>query len=161
MDLKTFAQIMSGFASVVAILITMIIHFRIEPRKAEKKKKQQELLNLYGPLYVLVSSRINLVRNKCLEQKRILLGSDPDKKHLLRRNMERYMLKNAGYGSVKLMDAFVEYVSSDRPDEEVTNEFVFTLVKEFNSLKKELDLPYNEEELKTGIPDVIKELRAP
>ncbi|MGR9632823.1 hypothetical protein ACU82A_00790 [Bacillus cereus] len=41
----------------------------------------------------------------------------------------------------------------------VSQNLVELTVKDYNQLRRELGMEYNEDELNTGIPDVIKEFR--
>ncbi|MFB7120698.1 hypothetical protein ACWOMK_25705 [Bacillus thuringiensis] len=52
-----------------------------------------------------------------------------------------------------------DYTTSYEVPREVTFKLVTTIVKEYNQLKKELKMEYNEDELKIGIPEIIKEFR--
>lgn len=74
--------------------------------------------------------------------------------------MEKFFLDKAGYSSNELLEAWIEYSSQIVGyKKETTEQLVITIVKEYNQLKKELNMPYNENELRTGIPESIKEYR--
>ncbi|CAH0120428.1 hypothetical protein PAE9249_02947 [Paenibacillus sp. CECT 9249] len=156
MDIRILSVIISA---TVAILIAVSNHFLVEPFKEKRKWKKQQLSNLYSPLYALISARIYLVKDLCIQRKKIMLGSVDPSLILSKDYTHEFILKNAGYGSKVFIEAWSNYVGSFLPKNEVTLEFVTTLVKDYNKLKKELGQEYNVEELKTGIPEVIKELR--
>ncbi|MBU5219422.1 hypothetical protein KQI67_22390 [Bacillus albus] len=154
-------KIISAFISVIVSVLTfLIIHLYIEPKKAKRHFKMERLKNLYAPLYTIVVSRINFVRELGVAQNRILLGNSPNKKYLNREYMEKFILDNSGYASDELIKAFVDYTSSEGSiSHEVTVNLVTVIVKEYNKLKKELNIEYDDAELNTGIPNVIKEFR--
>lgn len=154
-------KIIAAFISVIfSVLTFLIIHLYIEPKKAKRTFKMERLKILYAPLYTIVVSRINFVRELGVAENRILLGNPPDKEYLNREYMEKFLLDNSGYASDELINAFVDYTSSRGGiSHEVTINFVTIVVKEYNKLKKELHMEYNDAELNTGIPNVIKEFR--
>lgn len=147
-------------SAVVAILIAVANHFIIEPWKEKKRWKKQQLANFYAPLYGLVLARINLVKSRCLAAKKIMLGSIKEKDFLNDEYLNKFVLLNAGYASNQLLELWVKYCGSfPRPSDEIKHDFVATLIKEYNSLKKDLKLDHDPDELETGIPDIIKSIR--
>ncbi|MDM5209215.1 hypothetical protein [Cytobacillus kochii] len=73
--------------------------------------------------------------------------------------MEEFIIKNSGYASENLIDVFKDYSSSVGVIEKVISErFTKTVVKDYNKLKKELKMKYKKSELRTGNPEVLKEI---
>ncbi|MBH0156001.1 hypothetical protein IHV10_06440 [Fictibacillus sp. 5RED26] len=156
MDIKLISGLVSA---TVALLIAILNHFIITPIKENRERKRQQLKNLYAPLYSLLNTRINMVKDMSIKYNRIMLGTRTDVKYFNKEYMEIFLLENTGYASDELISVWIRYSSSLTIDEKETIEFVQTVVKEFNQLKKDLGLSFNQQELITGIPEVIKEFR--
>jgi hypothetical protein len=89
-----------------------------------------------------------------------MLGHTNNKPHLQPDFMEEFIIRNSGYASENLIAAFKDLASTDGPiDKDISERFTKTVVIDYNKLKKDLKIHYNKEELLTGIPEVIKELR--
>ena len=144
----------------VAILVAILNHFVITPYKEKKKRKREQLKNLYAPLYGIINVRTKLVIDLSMRKKKLMLGNIDDTHYQTREFMETFILNNAGYSSNELLDVWIEYcVQFGNYEKEKTEQLVMTVVIEYNQLKKDLNLPYNKEELITGIPESIKEYR--
>lgn len=156
MDIKWWSVIISAS---VAILIAIANHFIVEPYKEGRKWKKQQLSNLYAPLYALVLARMNLVRELIIRKKKLMLGSVEPSVLLSKDYMHEFIMKNAGYGSKEFLESWSKYISIFPPSEAVTDDFIETLVRDYNRLKKELGQDFNQRELGTGIPEIVKELR--
>ncbi|MGD7021946.1 hypothetical protein ACQCVK_05100 [Rossellomorea vietnamensis] len=157
MDIRLLSVIISAS---VAILIAVLNHFIITPYKENRSRKREQLKNLYAPLYGIINVRTKLVIGFSMRKKKLMLGNVDDKTYQTEEYMEQFILERAGYASHKLLDVWIEYTSQFGDyDKETTERFVVTIVREYNQLKKDLNLPYNPEELRTGIPESIKEYR--
>jgi hypothetical protein len=157
MDIKLLSVLISGS---VALFIAVLNHFIITPYRESNNRKREQLKNLYAPLYGIINVRTKLVIDISLKSKKLMLGNDADTKYQTREYMENFILDNAGYASNELLDAWIEYSSQLVGfNKEKTERLVITTVKEYNLLKKKLHLPYNKDELRTGIPESIKEYR--
>ncbi|MGE1217200.1 hypothetical protein [Bacillus toyonensis] len=51
-----------------------------------------------------------------------------------------------------------DLIEASRKRKMYTKRLVITFVKEYNQMKKELDMEYSQEELETGIPGFLKDL---
>ncbi|WP_335871951.1 hypothetical protein [Bacillus sp. 2205SS5-2] len=157
MDIRIVSVLISAS---VALFIAVLNHFIITPYKESRNRKREQLKNLYAPLYGIINVRIKMVKEFSLRSKKLMLGSTEGIEYQSRENMEKFILEKAGYASNELLDAWIEYSSQLTGIEaENTERLVITVVKEYNQLKKKLNLPYNAEELRTGIPESIKEYR--
>lgn len=154
-------KILSAFISVIVSVLTfLIIHLYIEPRKVKRNFKMEQYKNLYAPVYAMILSRLNMAKETgWVGNGSITLGQRSSQDHLDRKAMEKLILSNSGYASIELINIFKDYTASLKVPSEVTFNLVTTIVKEYNQLKKELKMEYNEGELKTGIPEIIKEFR--
>ncbi|MGN7196514.1 hypothetical protein ACTHS9_20790 [Bacillus mycoides] len=154
-------KILSAFISVIVSVLTfLIIHLYIEPRKVKRNFKMEQYKNLYAPVYAMILSRLNMAKETgWVGNGSITLGQRSSQDHLDRKAMEKLILSNSGYASIELINIFKDYTASLKVPSEVTLNLVTTIVKEYNQLKKELKMEYNEGELKTGIPEIIKEFR--
>lgn len=158
MDIRMLAAIISA---VVAIVIAVVNHFIVEPMKAKKQWKKQQLSNFYAPAYGLAVAKVNLVRDYCLDKKVIGLGATEDTLGVLKKDyFAEFIVKNSGYASQEFLEVWIGYIGKfpSATSKESTG-VVITLVKDYNRLRKELGYEYNKEELESGIPEVIKELR--
>ncbi|MGG4155872.1 hypothetical protein [Bacillus muralis] len=157
MDIKLWSVFISA---AVALITFLIVHFFIDPMKEKKRRKMEQYKNFYAPLYTIIITRLNIVKDFSIKNKRMALGHTDKKPHLQPDFMEEFIIKNSGYASENLIDAFKDYASKvGAIDKEVSETFTKTVVKDYNKLKKELRMNYNKEELKTGIPEVLKEFR--
>jgi hypothetical protein len=157
MDIKLVSVFISAS---VALFIAVLNHFIITPYKERRNRKREQLKNLYAPLYGIINVRSKLVIELSMKSKKLMLGNADNMEYQSREHMEKFILDKAGYASNELLDAWIEYSSQLVGfKKETTERLVFTVVKEYNQLKKDLNLPYNEEELRSGIPESIKEYR--
>ncbi|MDZ4443485.1 hypothetical protein ORM30_23980 [Bacillus cereus] len=154
-------KILSAFISVIVSVLTfLLIHLYIEPRKVKRNFIMEQYKNLYAPIYTMVLARLNIAKEVgWIGEGKFTLGHRDSQDHLDRKAMEKLILNNSGYASIELINIFKDYTTSYKVPREVTFDLVTTIVKEYNQLKKELKMEYNEDELKTGIPEIIKEFR--
>ncbi len=154
-------KILSAFISVIVSVLTfLIIHLYIEPRKAKRNLKMEQYKNLYAPLYTMIISSVNIVKEESIRAGYIKLGHTSERTYLRPQDIEQFILKNAGYASVELIEATKELVSSFGGIKKgVSQNLVELTVKDYNQLRRELGMEYNKDELNTGIPDTIKEFR--
>lgn len=161
MDQRILAAIISAG---VAILIFIIGHFIIEPSKQRRRMKEERLKHLYGPVYGLMKAMAVAGKDQlpqAYEEHKTMVYSTPrsqDNLNILL--MHKLILDNMGYASYDLGDQWVRYInykSSTGHDE--LNELTRTIIREYNQLKKDIGLPYDEDELRTGYPEEYKELR--
>ncbi|WP_406944500.1 hypothetical protein ACJA3J_15110 [Halobacillus sp. SY10] len=159
MDYKLLSIIISAS---VAIFIAVLNHFIITPIKDKRNRQREQLKNLYAPLYNLLSYNILILKDASIRQKEILLGYvQSDKNNYKSKDyLEEFMLQRAGYCSDELMEVWTKFTTYNiSPENGISSRLVKTVVKEYNKIKKELNMGYNKEELSTGIPECIKELR--
>jgi len=147
-------------SATVAIFIAVLNHFVITPIKEKKQRKSEQLKVLYAPLYSLICLRILMVKKISLSERKLMLGNMGDNEYQKKEHMEKMIMDRSGYCFNDLMDAWITYASRFASfKKEHTEQLVISVVKGYNQLRKELKLSYSKEELKTGIPEVIKEYR--
>jgi hypothetical protein len=156
-DIKLLSVLISAS---VALLIAVLNHFIITPYKENQSRKREQLKNLYAPLYGIINVRTKLVIEDSMKAKKLMLGNVAGSTYQTREYMEKFILDKAGYASDELLEIWINYTSGIVGYNKVSTErLVITVVKEYNQLKRKLNLTYNKEELKTGIPESIKEYR--
>lgn len=158
MDYTILSAIISAS---VALFISILNFFVITPIRENKERVRKQVNELYAPLYGIVCARLIIIKGKgSIHGGKLMLGSLEGVDYTERSYMEKYLLDNSGYASDKLMSAGLNYLSDVvRYNERHTYDFITTLVKEYNAKKKKLKLDYNINELETGIPECVKELR--
>lgn len=156
MDIRIISVLISAS---VALFIAILNHFIITPIKEKRKRKREQLNNLYAPLYSLISTRLNIVKPQIVIKGEYLLGSNQQSVYLNKEYMETFFLERSGYASDKMIDAWIGYTGVIIPDRKATKNFITQMVFEYNQLKKELGLNYNSRELETGIPEVLKDVK--
>ncbi|OSM09684.1 hypothetical protein BTH38_29350 [Bacillus toyonensis] len=160
--------------------IFIILHFVIEPRKEKKRIKEEKLKNLYAPLFTMIINELVSVpvgvRNT--EKEMVTLTKTAEKFLADKDHFVNFVLNNSRYASTKLLfeiHSFVETVMlrkhyaelDDAMKKQIGSQtYVFpvdnlvkTIVKDYNQLRKELEEEYNEEELMTGVPEIIKQTK--
>ncbi|EFU42931.1 hypothetical protein PVOR_05750 [Paenibacillus vortex V453] len=156
-DMRLISAIISA---VIAITIAVANHFIIEPIKEWRRWKKQQLANLYYPVYSLVVARLISTKKVSIDKESFFWGSTDTFKIMDKDTLHELILKNSGYASMELLEAWSEYIGAfPTPDAKLTSQFISVLTKDFNQLKKEIGHKFNQAELETGIPDVIKDLR--
>lgn len=157
MDIKIWSVFVSAG---VALITFLVVHFFIEPMKDKKRRKLEQYKIFYAPLYTIVITRASIAKDYSIQQKRMMLGNTDKKPHLKPDFMEEFIIKNAGYASEDLIDAFKDYASSiGGIHKDISERFTKTVVKDYNKLRKDLRMTFNKAELQTGIPEVLKEFR--
>ncbi|MEK4977190.1 hypothetical protein [Bacillus sp. FSL K6-6540] len=156
MDVRWWSVIISA---TVAIIIAVGNHFLVEPYKEKRRWKKQQLSNLYAPLYALMSAKMNLIKDQIISKNKLMIGSVEPSPLLSRDYMNEFIMKNAGYGSMEFLEMWGKYISSLKPDDETTSNLVKSILCDYNNLKKELGQEFNQVEIDTGIPEIVKELR--
>ncbi|PFY80034.1 hypothetical protein [Bacillus toyonensis] len=174
--------------AIVAILTFLVLHFIIDPWKAKKKWKEERFKNLYAPLYTIIISRLGAagLPNAVRKGEEIYFGSAGEEGKINNDYMIEFTLKNSAYASNDLLNAIHDYtyfisstsskiqsvsdkkertkreaddlIEASRKRKVYTKRLVITFVKEYNQIKKELDMDYSQEELETGIPEFLKDL---
>lgn len=154
-------KILSAFISVIVSVLTfLLIHLYIEPKKAKRNFKTEQYKNLYAPLYSMIISSVNIVKEESVRDRCIYLGYTSERTYLSTQNIEQFIFKNAGFASIELIEATKDLASTfDEIKKGVEQKLVEVTVKDYNQLRYELGMEYNKAELDTGIPDVIKEFR--
>lgn len=143
----------------VSVLIFIILHFVIEPRRQKIAIRKERLEKLYAPAYGLIVARLKLGK-KLFSDKEMTLGGIKEHSYLTRNNLEEIIYNNLAYADGRLVAAWSEYTIVIGPiPTEVSDRLISCVVTEYNSLRKYLRLPYDKEELKTGIPEPYKHLR--
>ncbi|MGF9853146.1 hypothetical protein ABHN09_16520 [Bacillus paramobilis] len=154
-------KILAAFISVIASALTfLILHLYIEPKKAKRNLKMEQYKNLYAPLYTMINSSVNIVKEESIRDGYIHLGHTSERTYLSPQSIEQFIFKNAGFASIELIEATKDLASSfGEIKKGVEQNLVEITVKEYNQLRYELGMEYNKAQLSTGIPDVIKEFR--
>lgn len=147
-------------SATIALFVAVLNHFIVTPIKEKKERKRDQLTILYAPLYSLICLRLSIPKEHSLSRRKLMLGDIGDIEYQKREYMEKLIMDRSGYCFNDLMEAWVNYASQLGDfDKKNTEELVVSVVKGYNQLRKELKLPYDKEELNTGIPGVIKEYR--
>lgn len=119
---------------------------------------EKRLQMLYAPAYGYVITGILFVKD--ISPNRMMIGSMDNHPFLKRRKIDAVIYCNIQYASLELIEAWSKYSASKGViDEDTTNRLIYTIVSEFNYLRKKLHLPFDEEELITGIPKSYAHLR--
>lgn len=151
------------------VILFLILHYIIEPRKERKKKKEERFKSLYAPLYTMIVAKL-------YDSKPIMIKSDStdmmfwskDKpKYLNDEYLIEFVLNNSAYASrelLKVVHKYVEALCIEKIDKKIVDydsvdNLVKVIVKEYNQLKKERREDFSKQELETGIPDFIMEMR--
>lgn len=173
---------------IVTLLTFLILHFFIDPRKEKKKWREDRFKNLYAPLYTIIISRLGGagLLNAVRKGKEFYLGNGGEKGNIDDDYMIEFTLKNSAYASNDLLSAIHDYTyfitstssiitslsdKKQRTPKEAndlkealekrrsyTKRLVTILVTEYNQLKKELKMDYEQKALETGIPEFLKDL---
>ncbi|WP_408893488.1 hypothetical protein [Paenibacillus taichungensis] len=156
---KLIPLITAGLSAVIALGTFLGLHFLVEPRKEKRKHRFDRLHNLYSPLYALILARGYYVEGeRSPEGGNVVLGTDPNHSFLSKDYTDNLMFEKSAYASNKLLDAWGKYVSSigNVPDKVVEN-FVKSVVRDYNQIRKDLRLDYDKEELRTGLPKLFRD----
>jgi hypothetical protein len=157
MDIRIIAAFVSAF---VAILIAVLNHFVIEPWKEKKKNKKERLKNLYAPLYGILVARAKFGARFSDTPKVMLFGSSGAEDIYTIKSLNELMVNNMGYASEELIWLWqATLATTGEEHNKAMHEFARIAIMEYQELKKELNLPYNKEEMRTGILDIYKKLR--
>lgn len=149
---------LSVFVSgLLTISLFLILHFIVMPVQERRRTKIEQLTKLYAPLYGLIMARLEV--GKEIIPDRLTLGSIKDHNFLTKESLDKFIYDNLGYGSMELIEVWAKYTSSNTIGHGLQEELVKTVVKDFNRLRKDLKIRHNPEELKTGIPESIKQFR--
>lgn len=162
-----------SIAAIVTALTTsglfFFLHYCIEPKKEARRKKSEKFKNFYAPLYLMINARLSLYIFNVEKN-----GSDVEKMYFSdirsygkaefidNEYVIKFVLENSSYASTELLDE-LEYYIYDVSEMAETGErhknLVEIIVKEYQQLRKELKMDYDEDALKTGIPKRIRSLR--
>ncbi|HDX9660570.1 TPA: hypothetical protein ROY05_005311 [Bacillus toyonensis] len=150
--------------SIVTLGLFLLLHYVIEPRKEKKRKKGEKFKELYAPLYMIINARLSsLVMHGQKYGADQLYFSDAGAPGIISDNyMIEFALKNSSYASPELLNALdihIRNISEDKYRYMDIENLVKVIVKEYQQLRKELKLEYDEKELATGIPNRIIEIR--
>lgn len=164
MKLDSTLSMAAIITSIVTLLLFSLLHYVIEPRKEKKKKKSGKFKELYAPLYMIINARFaGLVKGGSKFDAQRLYFTDAGSPGIIDDNyMIEFFFKNSSYASLQLLhefDIYVKNVSVGHYSHVNVERLVKLIVKEYQQLRKELKLDYNQKELETGIPTRIKELR--
>ncbi|MBH0345684.1 hypothetical protein BK731_00600 [Bacillus thuringiensis serovar muju] len=150
--------------SIVTLGLFLLLHYVIEPRKEKKRKKSEQFKELYAPLYMIINARLGSLvmygRKYGAEQ---LYFNNAGAPGIINDNyMIEFVLKNSSYASNELLsvlDIHIRNVSEERYKYIELENLVKVIVKEYQQLRKELKLKYDEKELETGLPTKVREIR--
>lgn len=157
MDIRIWSAVISA---TVAILISVLNHFIVEPIKQKRKWKREQLINFYSPAYGIISAKVKTVKTYSIARNIMSLGHSEANDVMEKNYFLKFIHSKSGYASFDSLNAWSEFVGTfPSPGAEESSKFIMVIIKDYNRLKKELGYEYNSEELRTGIPEVIKELR--
>ncbi|MED1478215.1 hypothetical protein COF81_19670 [Bacillus pseudomycoides] len=169
MKLDLTLSIAAIVTSTITLGLFLFSNYVIEPRKEKKRKKEEQLKNLYAPLFTMIITELVSVpigvRNN---QTEMVLFTDRSKEYCKNNShFVKFALDNSRYASAKLLfelhkyveDVMVEYHSPKNPIIFPVDNLVRVIVKDYNQLRKELKEEYDTDELITGIPNVIKKTK--
>ena len=150
--------------SVVTLGLFLLLHYVIEPRKEKKRKKSEKFKELYAPLYMIINARLgSLVMHGQKYGAEQLSFNNAGAPGIINDNyMIEFALKNSSYASIELLhvlDIHIRNTSDGWYNHMDIEELVKVIVKEYQQLRKELKLKYDEKELETGIPTKVREIR--
>ncbi|PFW87234.1 hypothetical protein COL32_27655 [Bacillus pseudomycoides] len=159
-------------SALVTVGLFVFLHYVIEPKKERVRKKEEKLKNLYAPLFTMIITELVSVpvgvRNSRTEMALFTRRANEystDNDHFV-----KFVLDNSRYANMKLLFEIHNFVEAVMFEKQVTqregnamtfpiDNLVKVIVKDYNQLKKELKEEYDEEELITGIPNIIKKTR--
>ena len=154
-DPKPAATAIGGF--VAAFLIFLLKDYFWQKRFARTQKKvelrQQQLDKLYAPLYLFY--RETYVRFYTWRKENPDTKVAPQPFFKAKEQEERVVnlfAENAGYASQTLLRWWTAFRAQDEKQKrkELRNILIEIVVKEYQDLRKDLDLDYDKSELKTG-----------
>jgi hypothetical protein len=161
MEVKKMKTLLPAIISAgISVLVFIILHFIIEPHRQRKLMLKERLAKLYAPVYGLLIARLKLGKTVFPNQQRMTLGGMKEHSFLTKETLEELVYNNLSYADLELIETWSEYAGSVHGvNLDISDKFISSVVKEYNLLRKKLKLPYNREELKTGIPESHKHLR--
>ncbi|MBT2576162.1 hypothetical protein J7E43_01675 [Bacillus sp. ISL-8] len=150
--------------SIVTLGLFLLLHYVIEPRKEKKRKKSEQFKELYAPLYMIINARLgSLVMHGQKYGAEQLYFNNAGAPGIINDNyMIEFVLKNSSYASNELLYVLhihIRNVSEERYNFMDLENLVKVIVKEYQQSRKELKLKYDEEELETGLPTKVREIR--
>ncbi|MGG3404436.1 hypothetical protein BKK39_23225 [Bacillus cereus] len=155
-------------STVITSLATFLcLHYIIEPRKENRRKKSEKFKNFYAPLYMMINARLSLyfhsVKNNGRDVEPIFFDDAGSPAFIDNKYVISFILQNSSYASTELLDELEYYiydVSQRGESGERHKNLVVVIVKEYQQLRKELGMDYDDDALKTGIPKRIRFLRS-
>ncbi|MDN3956199.1 hypothetical protein [Sporolactobacillus laevolacticus] len=145
-------------SSGVSVIIFMALNFFIEPRKEKREMLEKRLHMLYAPAYGVIIAGVELICKDFPD--RMMIGSYGEHLFLTRRKIEEIVYNNISYASTNLIEVWSKYVASrGAVEKDISVNIIMTVVSEYNAIRKKLKLPFNEAELRTGIPESYAHLR--
>ncbi|MFT4497670.1 MULTISPECIES: hypothetical protein [Bacillus cereus group] len=155
-------------AVITSIITFVILHLFIEPRKEKKRKREEKLKNLYAPLYTMTLAKlVDIPSDRRMEDIRFCIKIESG--YLSTEEYIQFIMKNSRYASSELLlevHKLVEKLAykrnkinafDDSPYVYV-DDLTMLVVKEYNQLKKQMNEKYDESELNTGTPSLLKEI---
>ncbi|MEI2316481.1 hypothetical protein [Bacillus paramobilis] len=166
MKLDLTLSIAAIVTSVITLGLFAFLHYHIEPQKEERRKKSEKFKNFYAPLYMMINARLSLyfhsVEKNGRDVEQIFFDDAGSPEFIDNKYVISFILQNSSYASTELLDE-LEYYIYDVSQRGETGErhknLVGTIVKEYQQLRKELGMDYDDDALKTGIPKRIRSLR--
>ncbi|MDF9523184.1 hypothetical protein P5815_21895 [Bacillus cereus] len=169
MKLDLTLSIAAIFTSLTTLGLFFFLHYCIEPKKEARRKKSEKFKNFYAPLYLMINARLshyifNLEKNGRDAEQMYFSDVQSYGKPAFIDNayVIRFVLENSSYASTELLDE-LEYYIYDVSEQLETGDrhkhLVEIIVKEYQQLRKELKMDYDEEALKTGFPKRIRSLK--
>ncbi|WP_235713329.1 hypothetical protein [Bacillus mycoides] len=151
--------------SIVTLVLFLLLHYVIEPCKEKKRKKSEKFKELYAPLYMMINARLTTVilheEQKGAENLHFTNGGSEgfiDDDYMI-----EFVLKNSSYASVELLwelDNYNRYATDGTLTSLEYENLTKTVITEYQQIRKDLGLEYNEKELETGLPTAIRHIRA-
>ncbi|MEK4892200.1 MULTISPECIES: hypothetical protein [Bacillus] len=164
MKIDTTLSIAVLVSSTITLLLFVLQHFIIEPSKEKKRKQIEKFKELYAPLYMMINAMLTSVilyeRENGAE--RLYFTSAGSQGFINNDYMIEFVLKNSSYASVELLSELDIYICHATGGNLTSLEYenlTKIVVKEYQQLRRDLELKYDENELETGIPTSIRDIR--
>ncbi|HDR7797823.1 TPA: hypothetical protein QCY03_001572 [Bacillus tropicus] len=166
MKLDLTLSIAAIFTSMTTLGLFFFLHYCIEPKKEARRKKSEKFKNFYAPLYMMINARLSLyfhsVKNNGRDVERIFFDDAGSPAFIDNKYVISFILQNSSYASTELLDELEYYiydVSQRGESGERHKDLVVLIVKEYQQLRKELGMDYDDDALKTGISKRMRSIR--
>nr|WP_263327868.1 hypothetical protein [Neobacillus sp. Marseille-Q6967] len=142
-----YPAFITGAVAITIAVINHFVTFVVYRHKNKKSKLENKLKALYSPLYLQVRALAN--NDPRLNMEAITLDARMD--GFSEEDINKILNENAIYASSELIEKWMDFFFY-RSSNTSAHNFAVTVVKEYNELRKELKLEYDEIELASGYP---------